>query len=143
MTMPTQNPWAWALMAWAWAWVWAPNVGLCFTPNPNFEVQIFEFTYCNNRFLVEAINQKLDKYAILHPFLSQLGWIILPPVIITTRIRGILHTTIVNLLQNLQIPNSKIHKLMDIFSQIAISYLTYIILNKRKLDKKQIPVPLN
>ena len=50
-----------------------PTYKPTFTPNPNLKVQIFESTYCNNRFLVEATNCKLDKYAILHPLLSQLA----------------------------------------------------------------------
>jgi hypothetical protein len=108
-----------------------------FTPNPNLKVQIFEFTYCNNyRFHVEATNQKLDKHAILHPILSQLGWIVLPPIIIIAGIRGNSDTTTVKVLQDLQIPNSKIQKLMESFSQIAIRYLTHIILNIRELKKE-------
>ena len=72
-----------------------------FTPNPNLKIQIFHIAYCNDRFFAEATNGHVDKYAILHLLLSQLGWII------TARIWGTIHTTIVELLQDLQIPNSK------------------------------------
>ena len=43
--------------------------------------------------------------------------------------------------QDLEFPNSKIHYLMESFSQIAIRYLAHIILNKKKLEKKQAPIP--
>jgi hypothetical protein len=29
-----------------------------FTPSPNLKVQIFEFTYCNDRFPTQATNRK-------------------------------------------------------------------------------------
>lgn len=58
------------------------------------------------------------------------------------KIRGVIHIPTVKLLQELQIPTSKIYKLMKNFSQIAIKYLTHIILNKQKLEKKQTPIPL-
>ena len=57
--------------------------------------------------------------------------------------QDIIHTTTTKHPQDLHIPNSKIHKLMESFSQIAIKYLTHIILNIRKLDKKQAPIPLD
>lgn len=37
------------------------------SPNPNLKVQIIEFTYCDDRFPMEAISRKLGKYAILEP----------------------------------------------------------------------------
>jgi hypothetical protein len=80
---------------------------------------------------------------ILHPLLYQLGWRILPPIIIMATMQDIIHTTTTKHPQDLHNPNSKIHKLMESFSQIGIKYLTHIILNKRKLEKKQAPVPLD
>ena len=46
--------------------------------------------------------------------------------------KATIHTTTIKLLQDLQIPNSKIHKLMKSFSHIAIRYLRHINLNKKK-----------
>ena len=43
-------------------------------------------------------------------------------------------------LEKLQIPKNKIKMLMNQFHQILIKYLTYLILNKRKLDNTQTPV---
>ena len=106
-------------------------------------VWLFNFNYCNDRFPIEVTNRKLDKYAILHPLLSQLGRIVLPPIITTVGIRATIHTTIVKLLQDHQISNSQIHILTESFSQIATRHLTHITLNKRRLAKKQAPVSLD
>ena len=78
------------------------------------------------------------KYLViaLEPLLTQQGWDVLPPFIITTRIEGSIQILSVESLKNLNIPNQKIHKLMETLSQIAIKYLTHIILNRRKLEKK-------
>ena len=56
---------------------------LQFTPNPNLKVQIFEFMYCNDRFPVEVTNRKRDNTPFSTHSLFQLGWIVLPPIIIT------------------------------------------------------------
>ena len=106
-----------------------PIVKPSFTPSPNLKVQIFKFTYYNDRSL-EPTHWKLDKYTILHLILSQLGWTTLSPTIIMATIQGTIHTTTTKHLQDLHIPNSKIHKLMKSFSQIAIKYLSYVILNE-------------
>ena len=78
------------------------------------------------------------KYLVtaLEPLLAQQGWDVLPPFIITTRIEGSIQILSVESLKNLNIPNQKIHKLMETLSQVAIKYLTHIILNRRKLEKK-------
>jgi len=114
-----------------------------FSPNPSLKIQIFEFTYCNDRFPQEATTRKLEKYDILLPLLTQQGWAVLPQKIITAGIRGSIHTATTKSLLDLKIPNNKIQKLMETFSQISIRYLTHIILNKRKLEKKQAPIPLD
>lgn len=45
-----------------------------FTPNLNLKVQILEFIYCNDKFPMEVVTRKLDKYyAILRPLLTQQG----------------------------------------------------------------------
>ena len=55
------------------------------------------------------------KYATLQPLLSQLGWTILPSIIIGVGTRGIVHTTTTKQLQDLHIPTIKIRKLMETF----------------------------
>ena len=51
------------------------------------------------------------------------------------------HYTSINKLANLNIPNSCIKNLMRIIHKNAIKYLTYLVLNIRKLNNKQAPVP--
>ena len=46
-------------------------------------------------------------------------------------------------LHNLDIPNSKLKTLMETTSLNAIKYLTHMVLNKHKLEKRQAPIPLN
>ena len=62
-----------------------------------------------------------------NPLLSQQGWIVLPAIIITARMRGAIHTSTTN----------KIHKFLEIFSQVAIKYLTRIISNKQNLRRNK------
>ena len=90
-----------------------------------------------------AKSRKLDKYAALQLLLTQQRWDVLPPIIITTGIRGNIHTQIIKNLQKLNMPNHKIHKLMETLSKIAIKYLKHIILNKLKREKKLPPIPLD
>lgn len=58
--------------------------------------------------------------------------------------RGSIDTPTIKKLTHSIIPQYKITKLMEDFSQIAIDHLTHIIINKRKLgEKKNLPTPLN
>lgn len=67
--------------------------------------------------------RKLDKYATLQLLLAQLGWAVLPPIIITVKIKGTILNATIKHLQYLHILTFKIHKLMETFTQIAIQYL--------------------
>jgi hypothetical protein len=49
---------------------YAPTNKPPFTTSPNLRVQIFDFTYCNDRFPAEATNRKVDEFVILRPLLS-------------------------------------------------------------------------
>ena len=53
-----------------------------------------------------------------------------------------MHTLFTKNLIDVKTPTQKIHKLMDILSQMSIRYLICIILNRSKLEKKQSPNPL-
>ena len=59
------------------------------------------------------------------------------PSTTTARVRGAIHEHSIEKLTNLEIPKTSIKNLM----KNAIKYLTYLILNKRKLDNKQAHVP--
>lgn len=73
----------------------------------------------------KAATQKKNKYVILNPITSQLGWVV--PIIITAGIRDTIHTTSIKSLQNLQNPHTNGNYLKN-----TTCYLTNIILNKRK-----------
>ena len=60
---------------------------------------------------------------------------------ITVGIRGAIQEYFIDKLTKLKIPKSNIKNLMNDMHQNAIKYLTYLVLNKRKLDNKQTPVP--
>ena len=60
---------------------------------------------------------------------------------ITVGIRGAIQEYFIDKLTKLKIPKSNIKNLMKDMHQNAIKYLTYLVLNKRKLDNKQTPVP--
>jgi hypothetical protein len=66
-------------------------------------------TYDNETFLTEATYQNFNKYAFLQPLLSQQGWEVVPPIIITTDIKGPAHTPSVKQLHELHIPTHNIH----------------------------------
>ena len=52
-------------------------------------------------------------------------------------VRGAIHEQSINKLVDLNIPKTNIKNLMKNIHQNAIKYLTYLVLNKRKLDNKQ------
>ena len=65
------------------------------------------------------------------------GLNIRPLIVITARVMGAIHTRSIELFENLHILRfltSLIKIEMRIIHQITINYLTYLVLNKRKLD---------
>ena len=56
---------------------------------------------------------------------------------ITVRVRGAIHKHSINRLINFKIPKEN----MKNVHQNVIKYLTYLVLNKRKLENKQTHVP--
>ena len=69
------------------------------------------------------------------------GWKINPLIFITVGVRGVIHEHSINKLANLKISDSNIKTLMKNIYQNVIKYLTYLVLNKRKLDNEQAPYP--
>ena len=107
-------------------------------PSPNHTVQFIEFTYCHDRFPKQACTHKHAKYDLLITTLQNNGWKTNPLITITDGVRGAIHENFIEQLTNLKIPKTHIKTLIY---QNAIKYLTYLVLNKRKLDNKQTPVP--
>lgn len=87
------------------------------------------------KFPPKLLPRKLVNHATLQPSLTQLGWTILPATIMTARVKGTIHTTTTKQLQNLHIPTTKIRKLLETISHIAIRNLIHIILNECKTRK--------
>ena len=120
----------------------APNhITLPIAPSSNHTVQFIEFTYCHDKFPEQAIAQKQAKYDPLNHAIHNKGWKTNPVIKITAGVRGAIHEHSIQKLKDLKIPKLNIKKLMKDIHQNAIKYLTYLVLNKRKLDNKQTPVP--
>jgi hypothetical protein len=109
-------------------------------PSPTLTVQFVEFTYCHDKFPDQALTHKHDKYDPLIYTIQNQGWKTNPLITITAGVRGAIHEHSINKLVNLKIPKSIIKILMKNIHQNAIKYLTYLVLNKRKLENKQSPV---
>jgi hypothetical protein len=71
----------------------------------------------------------------VHPFITN------PLITITIGVRGAIQKHSIEKLNSLKIPKANIKTLMKSLHNRDIKYLTYLILNKRKLDNKQTPVP--
>jgi hypothetical protein len=110
-------------------------------PSPNHTIQFIEFTYCHDRFPGEALTHKHTKYDPLINTIQSKGWKVNPLITITAGVRGAIHEHSIEKLTKLKIPKHNIKSLMKKIHENAIKYLTYLVLNKRKLDNKQNPVP--
>ena len=110
------------------------------TPTQPNVLQFIEFTYCHDKFPNTTQKEKTEKYNPLIQTLRTAGWKVKGLITITTRVRGAIHERPIKELENLKIPKREIKILMKQLHQIAIKYLTYLILNKRKLDNKQPPI---
>jgi hypothetical protein len=106
------------------------------TPSHTKTIQFIEFTYCHDRFPEQAITQKHSKYDPLINDIKNKGWKTNPLITITACVRGAIHEQSIKKLEDLNIPKTSIKELMKNIHQNAIKYLTYLVLNKRKLDNK-------
>ena len=106
-------------------------------PTPTHTAQFIEFTYCHDRFPEQALTQKHTKYDPLINAIQNKGWKTNPLITITAEVRGAIHEQAITRLTNLKIPKTSLKTLMKNIHQNAIKYLTYLVLNKRKLDNKQ------
>ena len=106
-------------------------------PTPTHTIQFIEFTYCHDKFPEQALTHKHTKYDPLISSIQNIGWKTNPLITITYGVRGAIHEHSINKLTDLKIPKSRIKTLMKDIHQNAIKYLTYLVLNKRKLENKQ------
>ena len=111
------------------------------SPSPNYTIQFIEFTYCHDRFPEQARANKHTKYDPLITNIQNYGWKTTPLITIIAGVRGAIHEHSIEQLNKLKLPKSSINTLMKYIHQNLIKYLTYLVLNKRKLDNKQVIVP--
>jgi hypothetical protein len=100
-------------------------------------IQFIEFTYYHNRFPKQALTQKHAKYDLLINAIRKKGWKMNPLITITSGVRGAIHKQSIKKPTDLNILKTNVKKLMKYIHQNAIKYLTYLVLNKRKLDNKR------
>jgi hypothetical protein len=111
-------------------------------PTDNLTVQFIEFTYTNDRFPQDTINNKIQKYQPLINDITQQGWKIDPLIVITAGARGTTHTpSIKELEQTFKIPENMAKHTFKEINTIAIQYASSILLHKRRIENNQaIPI---
>ena len=114
------------------------------TPHPtnNLTIQFIEFTYTNNRFSQDTINNKIQKYQPLINDITQLGWKIDPLIVITAGARGTTHApSMKQLEQTFKISENAIKHTFKAINTNAIQYASSILLHKRRIKNNQtIPI---
>jgi hypothetical protein len=70
-------------------------------PNPTLTVQFIEFTYCNDRYSLDKIDENKIKYEGLIEDIKARGWKVDPLLVLTVRARGSTHKTTISTLKNL------------------------------------------
>jgi hypothetical protein len=110
-------------------------------PTNNLTVQFIEFTYTNDRFSQDTINNKTQKYQPLIDNINQLGWKVNPLMVITAGARGTTHIpSMKQLEEEFEIPPSNIKQTFKAINTIAIQYAGSILLHKRHIENHQ-PIP--
>jgi hypothetical protein len=114
-------------------------------PNHTLIIQFIEFTYCNDRYSPEKIQEKIDKYLGLINDIKARGSNIDPLITLTTGARGSTHkNTISELKRAFSIPQNITEPMVSQLNIIAIKYAMNILLFKRKLENNQpLPMALN
>ena len=110
-------------------------------PNPTLTIQFIEFTFCNDRFPLVAIDRKTRKYEPLLRDIQAQGWTVAPLMVLTMGARATFHTSTMILLHDrLHIPRQSIQQTCTNINIIAIHHAMSILLYKRKLENNQ-PLP--
>jgi hypothetical protein len=117
-------------------------------PSSTLIVQFIEFTYYNDRYSLEKINEKTEKFVGLIEDIKARRWKVDPLLVFTAGIRGSTHKSTISMLKNLYaIPKTQIEPMVSqlntnaIKYANAIKYVMNILLYKRKLENNQ-PVPI-
>lgn len=106
--------------------------------NPNLTIQFIKFTYCNDKFSLETIENKKDKYQPLFNSIFILGWKVDPLIVITASARASTHIPSMTILE--EIFKISAHSIENTFKNIytiAIQHAMSILLHKIKLENNQ------
>jgi hypothetical protein len=69
-------------------------------PNPTLTVQFIEFTYYNDRYSPDKIQEKIDKYLGLINDIKARGWNVDPLITLTTGAKGSTHQNTISELKH-------------------------------------------
>ena len=119
--------------------------GLPYQANPpnNLKTQFIEFAYYNNRFSLETITRKTEKYQPLIDHITNRGWNVEPLIVITAGARATTHISSMKILEEkFKIPEKTIRQTFSEISTIAIQHTMSIILHKRRLENNE-PIPVD
>ena len=98
-------------------------------------LQFIEFTYTNDRFSQDTINNKIQKYQLLINDITQQGWKVDP---LTAGARGTMHIpSMKQLEQTCKIPENNVKNTFKAINTIAIQFATSILLHKRRIANSQ------
>jgi hypothetical protein len=111
-------------------------------PTNNLTAQFIEFTYTNDNFSQDTINNKIQKYQPLINDITRQGWKIDPLMVITAGARGTTHApSMKQLEQTFKIPENLTKNAFKEINNIAIQYASSILLHKRRIENNQaIPI---
>jgi hypothetical protein len=83
-------------------------------PNPTLIVQFIEFTYCNDRYSPNKIQEKTEKYQGLIDDITARGWNVDPLLVLNVGARGSTHKNTISTLKNLYtIPKTLIEPMVS------------------------------
>ena len=101
-------------------------------------IQFIEFTYCNDKFSLETIRNKIDKYQPLIDDIIALGWKVTPLIVLTVGARATTFIPSMKILaEAFEIPTDPIRNTFKNINTIAIQHAMSILLHKRKIENNQ------
>ena len=107
-------------------------------PTDILTIQFIEFTYTNDRFSYDTINNKIQKYQPLNNDITQQGWKIDPLLVITAGARGTTHApSMKQLIQTFKLPESSVKHTFKEINTIAIQHASSILPHKRRIENNQ------
>jgi hypothetical protein len=97
-------------------------------PNPTLIVQFIEFTYCNDRYSLDKINEKIVKYEGLVEDIKARGWKVDPLLVLIIGSRSSTNKNAISALKNLYtIPKTLIEPMVSQLNTNAIKYAMNIL----------------